>query len=133
MAETIAGHGERNAKTTTDKLRDTIEALRIGHGILDREQFLRCLYTGEFECWQLPHDQFALVSWGQHKSGPALNILTTVGSIEHAKEGLAAIERGAKARGAKVVISVGRLGWRSLVKHAGYTVEPCILMTKVLE
>lgn len=53
--------------------------------------------------------------------------------MDTAKEGLAAIERGAKARGAKVVISVGRFGWRSLVKQAGYVVTPSILMVKVLE
>lgn len=132
MAETLAGENTR-PETATNKLRDIIEALRTGHGVLNREQFLRCLYTGEFECWSLPYDQYALITWGQHMAGPAVNILTTVGNMEHAVEGLAAIERGARARGAKIVISAGRLGWKQLVTAAGYKTQPLLLMTKVLE
>lgn len=124
--------GSHEPEQTADKLKTILEALRVGHAALDRAQFMECLQSGEFECWQLPCDQYALVTWGAHKEGLALNILTTVGSMEHAAEGLAAIEKGAKARGASIVISVGKYGWKNLVEQAGYTVEKCILMKKVI-
>lgn len=121
--------GEQTA--ATNEL-DIIEALRIGHGLLSRQQFLDSLASNDLEVWALPFNQYALMAWGVSEHGKTANILTTVGSMQYAAAGLAAIEKLAKQNGAAVVISVGQVGWTDLVKDAGYSVQRTILMKKVL-
>lgn len=109
-----------------------LEQLRLGHGILSREQFEAALLAGDMEVWSLPFSQYALMAWGACAEGKVANILTTVGSMAYAAAGLAAIERVAKDSGANVVMSVGRVAWTRLVQEAGYEVSPAIIMKKVL-
>ena len=118
----------------TDQLREAVEKLRVGHGLLSRQQFIRALSTGELEVWTLPAGAYALIGWGTCEHGETCNILTVTGESEAAHEsGLLTIEAIARKRGARVVISVGRPGWKSLVERHGYTVQRKILMKKVLE
>jgi hypothetical protein len=109
-----------------------LEQLRTGHGLLSWEQFRNAILMHDIDVWALPFNQYALVAWGDSLEGRTLNILTTVGTMEYAAAGLAAIEKLAKQYGAAVVMSVGRVGWTDLVRDAGYTVTPTILMKKVL-
>lgn len=110
-----------------------MEAMRVGHGLLDRTQFEDALVNGELEVLLLPYGCAALVGWGECEDGKTLNIMTTVGREEHADVGLMAIEYAAAQRGAKVVISVGRRGWKGLAQRHGYQVQECILMRKKLD
>lgn len=109
-----------------------MDALRIGHGILSQEQFEGALVNGELEVLLLPHGCAALIGWGECEEGRTLNIMTTVGAEQHSDVGLMAIEYAAMQRGAKVVISVGRRGWKQLALRHGYQVQECILMRKRL-
>lgn len=109
-----------------------MDALRIGHGLLSREQFEGALVNGELEVLLLPHGCAALVGWGECEDGKTLNIMTTIGREEHADIGLMAIEYAGMQRGAKVVISVGRRGWKPLAQRHQYEVTECILMRKKL-
>lgn len=111
---------------------DELEQLRLGHGLLSPQQFRNAILMHDIEVWSLPHRQFALMTWGDSEDGRVANILTTLGSIDHAADGLREIEYLAKVYGARVVMSVGRPGWRNMVEDMGYTVSPCILMKKVL-
>lgn len=122
------GRQETAAAITADEL----EQLRLGHGLLSPQQFRNALLMHDIEIWPLPHRQFALMAWGDSADGRVANILTTVGSMEHAADGLREIEYLAKTWGARAVMSVGRPGWTRLVQDMGYTVAPCILMKKVL-
>lgn len=110
----------------------TLEALRAGHGLLSPMQFAKALQDGDMEVWMLPFQQYALMAWGESAEGRTANILTTVGGMHYAAAGLAAIERLAQEAGAKVVMSVGRVAWTRLVQDAGYSVQPAIIMKKVL-
>jgi len=108
--------------------------LRVGHGLLSKEQFVKALRNGDIEIWTLPHGAFALIGWGVCEHGETCNILTVTGESDIAAEsGLLAIEAMARKRGARMVISVGRPGWKPLVEKHGYTVQRKILMKKVLE
>jgi hypothetical protein len=109
-----------------------MDALRIGHGLLDRAQFENALVNGDLEVILLPYGCAALVGWGECEDGKTLNIMTTVGREEHADIGLMAIEHAGIQRGAQVVISVGRRGWKMLAQRHGYEVQECILMRKKL-
>lgn len=109
-----------------------MEALRIGHGLLSREQFQAALVNGDLEVLLLPHGCAALISWGECEDGRTLNIMTTVGREEHADIGLMAIEHAGMQKGAQVVISVGRRGWKPLAQRHQYEVQDCILMRKKL-
>lgn len=109
-----------------------MDELRTGHALLTPEQFKIALAHGDLEVLLLPHHGAALVMFGECTEGKALNILTATGKLEHGNAGLRAIEAAAKARGARVVMSVGRAGWKHIAQFRGYTVEPCILMKKVL-
>jgi hypothetical protein len=130
---------ERNAipsraPVAANKLRAEVEALRIGHAVLNREQFLAELESGSFEVWALPAGAYALITWGETEHGKTCNILTVTGDSEAAAEsGLLAIERMTREAGGRVVVSVGRPGWAPLMRKHGYTVIPKILMSKVLE
>jgi hypothetical protein len=102
--------------------------------VLNREQFINELENGSFEVWALPAGAFALIAFGVTEPGLTCNILTVTGDSETAAEsGLIAIEKMARERGARVVMSVGRPGWESLMRKHGYTITPKILMSKVLE
>jgi hypothetical protein len=109
-----------------------MEALRRGHGLLSIEQYEAALVNGELEVLLLPHGCAALIGFGECEDGRTLNIMTTVGREEHADIGLMAIEHAAMQRGAKVVISVGRRGWKGLAQRHQYSVQDCILMRKKL-
>jgi len=127
-------HSLWRGSTETYELRDAIEALRLGHAVLSREQFAAELQSGNFEVWALPAGAYALITWGITEHGLTCYILTVTGESEKAAEsGLLAIESLARKRGARVVASVGRPGWKPLVEKHGYKVTPKILMTKVLE
>jgi hypothetical protein len=108
-----------------------MEAMRVGHGLLT--QFEGALVNGELEVLLLPHGCAALIGWGECEDGKTLNIMTTVGREEHSDIGLMAIEYAGAQRGAKVVISVGRKGWKGLAQRHGYQVQDCILMRKKLD
>lgn len=128
----------REAETTakTNELKRVIEPLRLGHGLLSREQFLKMLMDGTFEIWRLPLNGYALISWGESEHGKTCNIMTShgdAGNPEAVDAAIKAIERIARERGARVVLSVGRVGYASAAKANGYKVERCILMKKVLE
>lgn len=132
------GTGESRAETKTaktDELKAIVEPLRLGHGLLSREQFLQMLMDGTFEIWRLPHNCYALISWGESEHGKTCNIMTGCGVItpESVDAGIKAIDRIARERGARVVISVGRPGYAKAAKANGYHVERCIIMRKVLE
>lgn len=102
--------------------------------MLNRAQFIRELSTGSFEVWTLPAGAYALIAFGTTEHGLTCNILTVTGESETAAEsGLLAIEKMARKRGARVVMSVGRPGWAPLMRKHGYTIIPKILMSKVLE
>lgn len=109
-----------------------LEDLRIGHGLLTREQFAKELRDGNLIMLALPRSCYALVSIGSCEVGLAVNILTTTGNAKYALEGLLAIERFARDRQAKMVISVGRPGWTKLAESQGYSVQRTIIMKKVL-
>ncbi len=119
---------EQQRQKATDKL----EELRVGHGLLSREQFLRELHHGNIEVWALGNDCFALMTWGESVHGKVANILTTVGRMSDAAVAMGNFERLAKEQGAAAVMSVGRPGWTDTVKTLGYDVVPCILMRKIL-
>lgn len=116
---------------TADQL-SVMERLRRGHGILSASQFHEALTSGDIEVWQLPNDCYALMQWGMSAEGKTLNILTSVGRMADADEAFLAIERGARANGAAVIMSVGAPGWTRKAMQHGYDVSPRILMTKVL-
>lgn len=126
---------DKEAKT--NELKAVIEPLRIGHGLLSKEQFLKMLMDGTFEIWRLPHNAYALISWGECEHGTTCNIMTTCGNdandLRIVNDGMEAIERIARERGARVIISVGRPGYKRAALNRGYIVQPCILMKKVLE
>lgn len=127
---------QRDKEAKTHELKAVVEPLRIGHGLLSREQFLHMLMDGTFEIWRLPHNSYALISWGECEHGKTCNIMTTHATIENTQtieDGMAAIERIARERGARVVITVGRPGYKRVALNRGYTVTPCVLMKKVLE
>jgi hypothetical protein len=110
-----------------------IEALRIAHGILSPTQFITAIQHGEMEIWSLPREAYALIAWGVCAEGETCNILTVTGDMAEAGAvGLAAIESLARARGAKVIITVARHGWAPLFKAHGYEITPKILAKKVL-
>ncbi len=119
----------------TNELKSVVEPLRVGHGLLSKEQFVRLLMDRTFEIWRLPYGAYALISWGECEHGKTCNIMTTCGdatNAEHVDAGMKAIEKIARDRGARMVISVGRPGYKAVALNNGYTVQPCILMKKVL-
>lgn len=109
-----------------------MEELRMGHSILSPAQFKLALAEGTIEILLLPHHGAALVTFGEAEEGKCLHILTTTGKMEYANAGLRAIEAAAKARQCRVVMSVGRPGWKHLAEFRGYAVTHTILMKKVL-
>lgn len=120
--------------SAANKLKAAVEALRLGHAVLSREQFIKELESGAFEVWALPAGAYALITWGETEHGKTCNILTVTGESEAAAEsGLLAIERMTREAGGRVVVSVGRPGWAPLMKKHGYAITPKILMVKVLE
>jgi hypothetical protein len=104
--------------------------MRQGVGLLSKAQFEQGLLNGDFEVIMLPHACVALVSWGECEEGKVLNILTTTGDLKYAETGLYAIEIAALKRGAKVIMSVGHLGWYKFAKSHGYDVKKVMLMRK---
>ena len=122
---------EAAAATPTNEL-SVLESLRVGHGLLSRAQFHRAIQMGDMDVWQLPNNCYALTQFGESIHGKALNILTTVGAMEHALAALSAIEMIAKRNECSVVLSVGRPGWEAVAKEAGYEVKKTILMRKTL-
>lgn len=110
----------------------TFEKLRLGHGLLTERQFHAAIVSGEMEAWSIGPRCYVLVGWGESKYGRTLNILTAVGMMTRADECMETIERYARSKGARAIMSVGRIGWTSIAKHHGYAVEPCMLMKKVL-
>ena len=124
----------RGSSAPANKLVDVVERLRLGHAVLSKRQFIEELASGRFEIWALPADAYALITWGTTEHGETCYILTVTGeSATGAESGLLAIEAAARKRGARVVASVGRPGWKPLVIKHGYKVTPKILMIKVLE
>lgn len=109
-----------------------MEQLRQGHGVLSPMQFVSELHAGNIEVLALPNECFVLVCWGTCAEGNVMNILTTVGSMEHASHAITCYEEAARSRKADVVMSVGHPGWSKLVKQHGYEVTTRILMKKVL-
>jgi hypothetical protein len=126
------GRQENAAAPPSYKLREPFEALRVGHGLLSVQQFVDALRAGDMEVYSLPNNCYALMQYGYSEQGRVANILTTVGSMEHAREALRSIEMIAKRNGADVIMSVGHPGWTKLVASEGYTVTRRILMEKTL-
>jgi hypothetical protein len=118
--------------TTAHKLTDVAENLRLGHGILSKAQFLIAVQSGELEIWQLPEGSYALIGWGQCEQGETCNIMTVTGDASNGSVGLEAIEKIAKTRGAKMIITVARMGWKQLLQDNGYEITPKVLAKKVL-
>lgn len=122
----------------THELRSVVEPLRLGHGLLSREQFVRALMSKQFEIWRLPSGVYALVSWSDSEVGPCCHVMTVCNMDESAThkrivEGLEALEKVAKENGAKMLLSFGRAAYRSAALDCGYTVTPGIFMRKVLK
>lgn len=111
----------------------TAEALLTGHGLLDREEFVRLLSTGEIEIIIFRNQCAALVTWGQSAEGKLLNILTSSGEINACAVALDYLEQAAKDSGAKVIASVGHPGWARIMKQKGYDLKPRLFMRKVLQ
>jgi hypothetical protein len=118
--------------TTAYKLTDAAESLRLGHGILSKAQFLFAIQSGELEIWQLPEGSLALIGWGTCEQGETCNIMTVTGDASHGSVGLEAIEKIAKMRGAKMIITIARMGWKQLLQDNGYEITPKVLAKKVL-
>jgi hypothetical protein len=118
--------------TTAHKLTDVAENLRLGHGILSKAQFLIAVQSGELEIWQLPKGSYALIGWGQCEQGETCNIMTVTCDARNGSVGLEAIEKIAKTRGAKMIITVARMGWKRLLQDNGYEITPKVLAKKVL-
>lgn len=108
------------------------EQLRIGHGILTRQQFQEGLRSGDMEVWIVGPQCYVLVTWGISRYGKTLNILTALGSMHHADECMGTIEKYARVKGAGMIISVGELGWMRVAERHGYETKTCLLMKKVL-
>lgn len=125
---------ERASTAATNQLIDAIEQLRLAHAILSRDQFIAAIGSGELEVWSLPHGAHALVTWGTTEHGETCHILTVCGDANAAGEpGLQAIERMVRQRGGRMIITVARPAWRRLFEQYGYSVQPKILVKKVLE
>jgi len=119
---------------TAHKLKEVFENLRVGHGLLSQQQFIQAIGNGDMEIWALPAGAYALIAWGTCEHGETCNILTVTGESDKAAEsGLQAIEDVARKRGARVIITVGRPGWKPLLASHGYMIVKKILAKKVLE
>jgi hypothetical protein len=119
---------------TAHKLKEVFENLRVGHGLLSHEQFIAAISSGDLEIWALPLGAYALIGWGTCEHGETCNILTVTGDAQAAGEsGLRAIESIARKRGARMVITVARAGWKQLLERHGYETTPKVLAKKVLE
>lgn len=119
--------------TAAHKLTDVAENLRLGHGILSKAQFLVAIQSGELEIWELPEGSHALIGWGTCEEGETCNIMTVTGDASHGSVGLQAIEVGARVRGAKMIITIARVGWKQLLSDSGYEITPKVLAKKVLK
>lgn len=108
------------------------EALRLGHGLLNREVFTNALRFGEMEVLLLPGGFAALVTWGECDDGFTMNVLTVTGRMDQAREAFEVLERVARHSEAQQIISIGHPGWRRLVESIGYTTHTRLCMRKLL-
>lgn len=120
------------ASSPDERLTSVLERLRHGHGVLSQQQFRERIQTGQLEVWQLTGAFYALVEWGEALGKRALTILTTTGVMQEADDAFAAVERGAKAGGAEIIIGIVLPGWTKLAMKHGYDVLPLVLMRKAL-
>lgn len=109
------------------------EHLRKGHGIYAQEEFAKELAVENLELIYFPNSHIFLVGWGQAVEGKQAIIWTVGGdNLETCDYSLLCFESAVAARGGKVILSIGRKGFTEIVKRSGYTVDPLILMRKVL-
>lgn len=97
-----------------------------------REQLLQLLDEGIYQIWRAK-EIYALVEIVDTSFGKTLNVLTVVGNKDDWDAGIQALEHIARANGAKLIYSVGHLGWERAMRRHGYTTERVLRMKKVLE
>lgn len=96
-----------------------------------KEQFIEFLDNGTFQIWQAG-SIYALVEFVDTSYGKTLNVLTVTGSKDQWDVGIAALEDIARMNGAKLIYSVGHIGWEKAMQRHGYTTERVLRMKKVL-
>src|SRR6185436_11087872 len=82
------------------------EALRRGHGLLNREVFANALRFCEMEVLLLPGGFAALVTWGECEDGFTMNVLTVTGTLAQARGAFELLECAARHAEAQQIISV---------------------------
>lgn len=122
---------DRDTNAAPKTPNELIKALYEGYVFATPEQFAQFLDDGTFQIWKAGNI-YALVEFVDTSYGKTLNVLTVTGSKEEFDVGIAALEPIARMNGAKLIYSVGHLGWERAMQRHGYTTERVLRMKKVL-
>lgn len=109
-----------------------MEQLRLGHGMLTSEQFVKFLASGELRVIVFKSTAACLVTLGESVEGVVLNILTVNGDMKSCEAAMPHLETAAREAGAVLIISVGAVGWGRVLARQGYTSEKRLIMRKEL-
>jgi hypothetical protein len=124
---------DREAAAAFAAARDvTTEALRKGQGLLQLDEFVRHLTSGEIEIILFENRCAALVSLGKSLEGNLLNILTVSGKLKDCERAIELLEAAAREIGVESIVSVGHRGWSKVMRRQGYRVEERLYMHKRL-
>lgn len=121
----------RSTDSKTKTADELIDAFCAGYGFATRDQLIQLLNDGIYEIWQA-RNIYALVEFVYTRFGKTLNVLTVTGARDDWQVGIAALEVIARKNDAKLIYSVGQLGWEKAMRANGYTTERVLRMSKVL-
>jgi hypothetical protein len=130
-AASDVSQSDRITRQAAPQAGELIKALYDGYVFATPEQFAELLDNGTFQIWKAGNI-YALIEFVETSYGKTLNVLTVTGSKEDFDIGIAALEPIARMNGAKLIYSVGHLGWEKGMQKHGYTTERVLRMKKVL-
>lgn len=112
---------------------EEVQSLREGHPFLSIDQFNRALALGWMEVLAIEGRGAVLVEFGVCADGKFMNILTVSTHADNDPVGsLQCIEQAARDRKQNLLISIGRPGWKNVVKACGFETKPLLRMEKKL-
>ena len=121
----------RSADSKAKTADELIDVFCAGYGFATRDQLIQLLNDGIYEIWRA-RDIYALVEFVYTRFGKTLNVLTVTGARDDWQVGIEALEVIARKNDAKLIYSVGHLGWEKAMRANGYKTERVLRMSKVL-